>query len=386
MAVVGDNRLFAMAQRGFRREAVAMFRDLGQQVRGVVLANADADGSINPNRLGAIQAQAGRIIERAFVGADGRSPFGQDGVTPLAEYPRILNKWLAYTAGATVMAHHRQMKRTMPDDVFTLLIRAPSRPVPVTQSGTGQAVREAKAFNPGDLTEDEIKALRIFSPNPMAEYEPAHQWVDPNGYRLSDRVWQSGVRVRGQLDGLLADAIRNGTGAQDLADEIEKFLNPDRAKLRTKKAYGQDASYYAMMLARTEIARAANHASHIAGYLNPYCGGLDVARSPQGDPTCKVCPTHATLDIGGSRIREPYAYESANIPPYHPNDMCRVQNNVRDNPATVTAQLRGILQTSDFGGLDEPLITPATPEKMLSQMLGDEMYGILVRYFQLPLL
>jgi hypothetical protein len=386
MTVVGDNKLFAMAQRGFRREAVAMFRDVGAQVRGVVLANANPDGTIPQERIARIQTQAGRILERAFVGMDGRSPFGADGVTPLAEYPRILNKWLAFAAGATVMAHHRYLKRTMPDDVFNALARQPARPVPVRQSVPGLPIAERAPVNPDDLTEAQIAALRIFSPNPLAEYDPAHRWVDPNGYRLSDRIWQTEVTMRMKLDMLLADAIRNGMGSMELANLAERFLNPERAKIRTKKPYGQDVSYYAMMLARTEIARAANNASFIAGYLNPYCGGLDVARSPQGDPTCKVCPQHATITIGGGRSRAPYSYDAANIPPYHPNDMCRVQNNVRDDPATVTAQLRGILQRADRGGLDAPMTTPVMPERMLTQMLGDTLYSILVRYFQLPLL
>jgi len=401
MTVIGDNKLFAMAQRGFRREAVALFKSLGQQISGVVRANADANGRIDPSRLPTIQAQAGRILERAFVGIDGRSPFAADGVTPLAEYPRILNKWLAYAAGATVMAHYRYLKRTMPNDVFEALRRQPARPVPVRQSlpvvellhalggkprQSRWSVREAKPVNPADLTELQIEDLRLFSPNPLAEYDPSHTWVDPNGYRLSDRIWQTEVTTRMKMDALLADAIRSGMGADELSNKLERFLNPDRAKIRTKKPYGSDASYYAMMLARTEIARAANNASFIAGYLNPYCSGLDVARSPQGDVTCTVCPTHATITIGGARARPPYPYEGASIPPYHPNDMCRVQNNVRDDPATVTAQLRGILQQADRGGLEPPFTTPASPERMLEGMLGDTLYNILVQYFQLSLL
>lgn len=386
MTVIGDNKLFAMAQRGFRREAVTLFKSLGQQISGVVRANADANGRIDPSRLPSIQAQAGRILERAFVGIDGRSPFAADGVTPLAEYPRILNKWLAYAAGATVMAHYRYLSRTMPADVFESLRRQPARAVPVRQSLAGAPVREVKAVNPDDLTPQQIEDLRLFSPNPLAEYDPAHTWVDPNGYRLSDRIWQTEVTTRMKMDALLADAIRSGMGADELANKLERFLNPDRAKIRTKKPYGSDASYYAMMLARTEIARAANNASFIAGYLNPYCGGLDVARSPQGDPTCPVCPTHATITIGGARSRPPYSYETASIPPYHPNDMCRVQNNVRDDPATVTAQLRGILQQADRGGLEPPFTTPASPERMLEGMLGATLYNILVQYFQLALL
>lgn len=356
---IKNRRVLASAQRGFRTEIRDAYNALGERIRGMILIYADREGQIPLNQLSRLQGQVGDVLSGFFVGADGRSPFGQDGVTPLAEFPRILNRWLAMVQAMMVMAQYRWMRRHVPDDIQTYLMLTPSRDVPIKEID--------------ELTDEMIDALRLFRPNPLAEYEPTHTWVDPNGYRLSDRIWRTSVRTRMQLDALIADGIREGMAARRLAQRVEQFLHPDRAKIRTKKPYGTDASYDAMRLARTEIARAGNQASFISSYLNPYVDKIEVARSANGDPTCPVCPQHATLGIGGERLRPPYDVRTANLSPFHPHCLCTVYGVVTDSPDTVTNNLRAIVEEAGEG-LPAPIITALKPQGILQQMLRASLY------------
>jgi len=354
-----NRRVLAVAQKGFRREVKQGFTRVAERIGAVVLVNADSEGLIPLARKNRVQAQIGAILDSFFVGADGRSPFGQDGITPLAEYPRILNKWIAMSQAMMVVAEYNWMRRNIPDDIQAWLVSTPSRPVPVAEIE--------------GLSEEQIEALRLFRPNPLAEYEPAHTWVDPNGYRLSDRIWQTATRTRMKLDAMVADAINEGMSAERLAKRLEQFLIPGRAKIRTNKPYGKDASYDAMRLARTEIARAGNQAAFISAYTNPYVNRIDVRRSANGDPTCTVCPKHATIGIGGERLREPYSIHAANIPAYHPHCMCTTVPVVTDSPDTVTQNLRAIVEEAGQG-LEPPLRTALQPQGMLQQLLREPMY------------
>jgi hypothetical protein len=55
--------------------------------------------------------------------------------------------------------------------------------------------------------------LRIFRPNPLAQMDesrrwvPMHKWNTPDGYRLSDRIWQTSVYSRTQVDRLVGQGL-----------------------------------------------------------------------------------------------------------------------------------------------------------------------------------
>jgi hypothetical protein len=161
--------------------------------------------------------------------------------------------------------------------------------------------------------------------------------------------------------------------AERLAKRLEQFLIPGRRQIRTNKPYGKDASFDAMRLARTEIARAGNQAAFISAYTNPYVDKIDVRRSPNGDHKCDVCPKHATIGIGGERLRPPYSIYSASIPVFHPHCMCVTTGVVTDSPETITKNLRAIVEEAGRG-LNPPLITALQPQGMLQQLLRESMY------------
>lgn len=381
MKAIGSNRPLIVAQAGFKRDFQAIIRSALDAARGALTRYATADGSIPQNRQQDARDAVVQIVSDVFTGADNRRAFGPDGVTPISPYARILNKWMGFAVYEAVLQHERWLKAHAPADVFDRL-RAGRRPI----------VEELYAAAQVNLLVAELEPSDVFEPNPLAQIDPSrrwvppHRWTDENGYRLSDRLWRTDNYTRQQIDALLAEGLRQGQGALDLSRALEAYLFPNEAGVRTLRPYGRrfmpdGAAYSAMRLARTEIARAFNQANYVAGYMNPYTGGMDVARSGNGDPSCPICPQHATIDMGGSRVRPPYPKDRAPVPPYHPHDMCHTRWVVADNPATVTAQLRAELAAAQ----QELNISPADAARFTQALIGSTYYNILRQLIQLPL-
>lgn len=289
------------------------------------------------------------------------------------------------------------MKHNMPPDIYDWLANAASRPVQVRE------VTNPFLRRPGESDEAflaRMATLRIFQPNPLAELDPRRQWVPmhrwttPDGYSLSDNIWRAGNDVRQRIDALVARGIRNGHSALSIASAVEAYLLPNEIGRRTLRPYGSHyqpggASYSAMRLARTEIAAAGNRAAFTAAYLNPYVGGINVARSANGDPTCPVCPQHATIDMNGVRVRPPYPLTSAHIPPYHPHDMCHVRPVMVDNLRAVSDRLRAVMVDTRAEVL-RPVTTPVQPGRLLMELIGQTLLRVAgqelgIRVGQVPL-
>jgi hypothetical protein len=382
----------AKGQVWFKGQAVSLFSDAARQISGALVRYADGEGNIPTQYQDDVARDAGRVIGRLFVGDDGRTAVRRDG-TPLSPFARVLLQSVAMVTQLEVMAQRDYMLKVVPDDLrgwlsggrrvdiseLTPSPKSTPHPSPLPVHREGELIASVVAEQ---LTEEEIEALRLFRPDPNAEVDPtrgwvpAHRWTDPNGYRLSDRLWRTDNETRQRIDAALMDALRNGRGALETARILERFLIPGRAQLRTRRPYGVDASYAAMRLARTEIARAANQAAFISAYLNPYVGGIDVARSRNGDARCPICPRHATIGFGGERLRPPYPVTGAFIGPYHPHCMCHVRPVVTDTPETVTARLREMMDESRARNLD-PYMTPLAGDTFIRMLLGDSVWGLL---------
>lgn len=374
--------------RQIRRDMAAVFMPSIQRAGDILRGAASPDGTIDPRRTDEVVARVGEVVQRMFVGDNLRSAFGSDGVTPLSPYARILNQWYVRVVFEAIDIQYRWMKRRVPPDVFRYLASVNTRPA-IVQEQHNPFLRQ-----PGESDEAflaRMAALRIFAPNPLAELDPRRQWVPmhrfrasgelvpnwrrPDGYTLSDRIWQVSMRTRTQIDALVAEGIREGRSAVWIAQRVEQFLLPTRAAVRTQTPYGQDASFDAMRLARTEIAAAANRAAYTAAYLNPYVDAIEVVRSGNGDPTCPICPQHATIGINGERLRPAYPIQAADTPPYHPHDMCRVQPVVTDNPSAVSQRMRAIID-DERARIFQPVTTPAQPGRLLLELIGQTLFRV----------
>jgi len=197
----------------------------------------------------------------------------------------------------------------------------------------------------------------VFSPNPLAGYDPPHLWVDLNGYTLSERIWATAGNTRRKVDAMLEEGIRRGRGAKALSRDLERYLQPGRQLVRTKAPYGTDASYDAMRLARTEISRAAAQAHETAAQANPFVVGLKWKLSPQ-HPCCDICDTYA------DRV---FSFEDWPTQPAHPQCMCYAENVITEDRAAVLAQAREEILAARRNA--QPIVTPLLVEEFLEQLL-----------------
>lgn len=366
MTTIATDRVLASAQAGMRKELRKAFQQLGAQLSGLLLSRANTDGIIPRSRGAEVIREAGALVERLFIGANGQ-PFAPDGVTATAPYPALLNRWYVTVVSQVVSKHHAWMQRRAPADVFDALARTRSQTSIVRERENPFLRREGESI---DAHIKRLGDLRIFAPNALAEYDPMHTWVDPNGYRLSDRIWNTSDDTRTAINKLLRDGIQQGWSAEKLAKTVEQFLDPSRAPLRTKKPYGRDASFDAMRLARTELARAHAQASYIAGLANPYVSGMDWALSPS-HPRVDICDQYATIGMGGGRIREAYKFGEARIPPAHPHCLCRMQPYVSETPQQVTDKLRAIFGDPAFADYPPPVLTPVQLNELVDLLIGN---------------
>ncbi len=398
MVEIAGRRALRIAQKAFKRDLTSLLRQASDRASGVLvrsarLARTTGDGTIDPRLRSHVAGEVGGIVQRVFVAGDGRSSVLDDG-RAVSPYARLLLYWIAWTTREAVRGHQKYMERQLPPDVLAWLRESKKKPVQEQSEPPRHEGHQARLIQEQNQDGEEWERLvaqfladyadimRIFTPNPLAEVDPLRRWVradrwtDPKGYDLSDRIWQNALRTRQKIDALITDALRTGQSALDLSRLLEQFLLPGRAPLRTDKPYGIDASYDAMRLGRTEIARAHNQAAWLSSYLNPYVETIDVSRSPWGDPLCPVCPEHATIGLSGERLRPPYPMESADIPPWHPHDMCFVVPRVADDPATVTRRLSQAMDEARELHID-PYWTPAIGDNFVEMLLGRAIYDLL---------
>lgn len=359
---IAAQRTLFVAQAGMKRDIKAMFSKMSNDLAALALRYAGgADRPISTAKENTFLSEAGNIVSRYFVGVDGRSAFGTNGIVALAPFPAILNKWIYRTTKLVIDAHSAWMRRTLPEDVIEYLSRKNTK-----RRQAEFRVQEDKL--PKEL-EDLMRALRIFHNDPLAEYEPAHTWVDPAGYRLSDRVWKASNATRSKIDAMLSDAIREGWSAEYLSKQLEKFLLPGRVGKRTTRPYGRDASYDCMRLARTELTRAHSEASYIAAYSNPYVNGVDWALSAS-HPKRDICDQLCTIGKDGQRVKPPYDFASRRIPPAHPHCLCVTRPAVIPDAALVTEKLRTVMRDARTKYL-EPYLTPVQADDFIADLLGD---------------
>ena len=167
-------------------------------------------------------------------------------------------------------------------------------------------------------------------------YDPFHRFVDPNGYRLSDRVWRNAIDVRSRIDRMLDYHIGNGTAAVDIAEELEGFLTTGSKLTKTTTPYGTKGSYAARRLARTEISAAAGRATINASIANPFVTGVKWALSASHAKP-DICDENAAGGPLGDGIYIPEA-----VPPYpaHSHCFCNLQPVAVGSTTDLALQLR----------------------------------------------
>ena len=313
---------FLSIQAANERRMAALFRALAAGIAGDVTRRADADGNVPRTATFDLQRLAGERIQRLYLGMSRSgqlAPFeiGAGGkVIPLSPYMQAL--WDAITAAVRIPVEQNAaiLAKRLPPDVLAVMRAAPENPFATAR---------------GQVTE-----IEVFKPNPLAQYEAPHAWVDPRGYRLSDRVWDTAGSTRRAIDAYLEDAIRQGKGALAMSKELVQFLDPSQLPIKTNKPYGTKASFSAMRLARTEITRAHGEAHKVAGAMNPFVAG-DKWNLSSRHPKPDICDRYARGGPNGDGL-----YPTGELPPYppHPQCLCNLTYAMVSDPDAIIAALR----------------------------------------------
>lgn len=275
---------FLSAMKSLEAQLTTLFVGLSERAGRELLRFADAENIVPIESLFTIQETIGAVVTAQFVGRTSgstRAPFielpGGD-VLPLAPYARIL------------FDHAGQVESLAIEQQRNIAARlAQNNPI--------------------------IRQSELFRPNPLAQYDKLHTWVDPNGGQLSDRIWRTAGNTRRKLDLFLDERIRQGQGALKMSRDLETFLKPGRT-LRTKAPYGTDASFDAMRLARTEITRAHAKAAERTAALNPFVEQMGV-RLSASHPKPDICDD-AAASGPWPKDEIPAQYQI----PLHPHCLC----------------------------------------------------------------
>lgn len=316
MATIGLFQTPYRILRDMQGDMAALWVPVASRARAQVISASGADGKIDPTRKRALRLALGRLVEDTFDG----------------EYTALLNRYLVRAIQDATAPHTAFMRRVMPADLQARL----GMITRVSEQGPGE--------NSAADIEDAKKRIRIFNPNLLAQYEAPHAWVDPDGYRLSDRIWNGSQRTRIKIDRIITHSINTGMSALDLADLLEFALVPARRGVRTSKPYGEDiqgrVSFDAMRLARSEITRAHSQAAKAAALANPYVTTMDYALSAS-HPKIDICDTLAA----GS----PYPVEDTPVPVQdsHPQCLCTIRPRVGESLSDITAQLRAVVESAE---------------------------------------
>lgn len=344
---------FLSAQRQSETALKALYAQLADAIAAELTRRADADGNIPRSATFDIQQAAGDLVRRLFLGRNRQgewAPFDtlpNGTVIPLSPYMRQLWESIRAVVRIPVEQNAAILAKRLPADVAYVMQRAVLNPFAVAK---------------GEVSE------QVFRPNPLAAYEAPHTWVDPNGYRLSDRVWNVATLTRRQIDAFMEEGIREGKGALQMSRELRQFLTPGESLRRTDKPYGTSASFSGMRLARTEITRSSNEAHRTSAAMNPFVSGMKWNLSAR-HPRIDICDDYARGGPNGDGV---YAIEDYPTIP-HPQCLCRSSNVLIEDPDAVLEQLRADIQAAkqEFVNLVGPLEVDRFTKLLLGQGLEE---------------
>lgn len=171
-----------------------------------------------------------------------------------------------------------------------------------------------------------------------ASLDDTRSWVDPNGYRLSDRLWNARQADRDAIDNLLRESIARADDPIQTAKKLEAYLTPVGAQQTTSTPRSGRGLYAARRLARTETTRAFGQATIEAAKRARFPQIIRWRVSGRHDPRIDkgVCIDNQSNG----------PYEPRDVPRYpaHPNCRCVLLPEPKDDPLDIARQLRQELQ------------------------------------------
>lgn len=260
-----------------------------------LLVRASVGGVIPITALERLRSAANLLVQQTFLGR----PDARGLLTP-------------YTV------QRGQMQSNSP--YFTALLQ-------LMRNAAQKAIDRHAAMMRKYLDADIARALEFATVSPFhgvaeaaPQYDPLHLWVGPDGKRLSDRIWNAAGDMRRKLDDYLTQAIARRTPVEQMAKELDAFLQP-----------GQGA-YTAYRLARTETTAAYARADWMSAQGNPFAETYSYFTAPSH----KCCDECDVREAGSPYPKD----DQAHLPPAHPSCVCGIRWNIVKSPANVMKALR----------------------------------------------
>lgn len=165
--------------------------------------------------------------------------------------------------------------------------------------------------------------------------DPQRRWVQPGGYRLSDRVWMTGQKQRKQIDKIIRTGVRRGEGVSTVSRRLNRYLLPSNSPVvykrggqivRRKQGTGGGGAHSSRRLVRTEL-------QHVNATATRDSTSMLADKIPGVGITYKLSIRHPKFDrcdihAGGSDPGFPQGtYLVNNVPriPDHPQCICHYQ-------------------------------------------------------------
>ena len=314
------------------------YQEISDYILGVLTKAEDPDGTIPPYKLKDIISQVNTYVNNKFLGVKG-TPYtvsNQGQIIPNSEYFQTLWDGIRLATKLGVSENYLMMVEVLQDD-----------PALKQKLSIGTLNPLTAQQLPDDFSH-------------LGNFDPSHEWIDPAGKKLSDRIWAATGDTRLKLDQYLTEAIQGGKTARELSKDVETFLLPGEALKRTNRPYGTDASFSGMRLARTEIASAQVRAHWASSQLNPFVDTYDIVLSHQ-HPEPDICDEMAA---GGPYDKDDYL----SLPPgsTHPMCICRTRFNRSQNIDAIKRNLRDNLDNNS----SEIPITPLRLEAFVNMLIG----------------
>lgn len=267
----------------------------------IVHKHADAEGKIPMSALEMIRRESRAVVQRSFLGvpmADGSlAPYiMQHGmVMPRSTYFKSLWGLMIRSATEAVDYHAAIMRKYLPPEVIRHYEAATISPF--------EKISEIGGFN------------------------PLHLFTGPDGKRLIDRVWSVAGDMATKLDTFLTGIIsQQDANATSITNELADFMTPGKGSV-----FGGSGSFGAMRLARTENSAAYFRADSLAAQMDPMVETYTFFTAPE-HRCCDECDDVAA----GS----PYPKDDMmHLPPRHPNCICGVIWNLKDNIPGIIQQI-----------------------------------------------
>lgn len=236
--------------------------------------------------------------------------------------------------------------------------------------GMVQIEAEAQAALVRRLVSDEVVVDWLLSPytprRPVQEMSVSSftQWLDPRGFRLTERIQRVAVEVRSRVARFVDYHIGQGTPAPTMATQVEAFLTTGAPKGHPgNTTYGQQGAVAPRVLVRHEMVKAGGDAVAAESEINPYVRGAQWLLDP-AHPRVDHCDVNATGGEDGDGV-----YPLSELPAYpdHIGCLCHLRAVPVRNLAAVTATIRQAIEERTPAA--EALRGALNPERVTTEVM-----------------